>query len=400
MGARRGRSAEIRLRRRTVAPSLVEEPAGLIEMLKVRAVRLGAPKVDPGNLKVGPVVAAVVGLAVVGRDPRHHVGFREGLGVSVDEICGLASMPSLLCQSFPSPVDNEVNKSCLEPTLCRLPQARNRILVLVQRDDKPVGAVVVLHDLERVVRDVAQELDVGLDAPVVLVRVEERVFEKEAGLVPTHLALCQPSVVSRLRSSQEGWKQAPPVARTAWDPATYIGDRPPVRDRFLPHLVDELVRFRNVNPLGKVLAPVLRRHLTELDLAGADGRDVRLELVVERFVVEEGPVVVELAVEAVLDLTDRVERAPDVRVSGRGPLLVPTPEQQRRTAYLASMTKVAFSLSGGVFRCSSSSRLTPGILASTSSHGATLLPSSHVSPGGFGFKPSLTLAASSEVRCE
>ena len=73
---------------------------------------------------------------------------------------------------------------------------------------------------------------------------------------------------------------------------------------------------------------MLRRHLTELDLAGADGRDVRLELVVERFVVEEGPVVVELAVEAVFDLADRVEGAPDVRVSGRGSVLVDIPEQQ------------------------------------------------------------------------
>lgn len=111
-----------------------------------------------------------------------------------DRIFGVSDLP---------PFGGDTGTSEHFLTLGRLPQARDRILVLVQRDDKPIGAVVVLHDLERVVRDVAQELDVGFDAPVVLVRVEKRVFEEEAGLVPAHFALCQPLLVSRLRSSQK-----------------------------------------------------------------------------------------------------------------------------------------------------------------------------------------------------
>ena len=130
--------------------------------------------------------------------------------------------------------------------------------------------------------------------------------------------------------SEAGVKPAPGSATpSVREPAAYIGNRATVRDRFLPHLVDELVRYRDVDPVGEIFAPVVRRHLAELDFARADGRDVRLELVIERFVVEEGPVVMKLAVEAVFDLADRVERAPNVRVSGGDPLLVHFRQQQR-----------------------------------------------------------------------
>lgn len=81
--------------------------------------------------------------------------------------------------------------------------------------------------------------------------------------------------------------------------SSYIGDRSSVRDRFLSHLVNELECLLLVDPVRHVLAPVLLRYESELDLAGADGRDVRLELVVERLVIQEGPVVVVLSVEAV-----------------------------------------------------------------------------------------------------
>ena len=85
-------------------------------------------------------------------------------------------------------------------TLRRLPQRRNRGLPLIERDRPAVDLVVLAHVGERIVGQVAEIIDVGsedslfvrsvcrhnvderpdaLDSPIVLVRLQELMFEKE-----------------------------------------------------------------------------------------------------------------------------------------------------------------------------------------------------------------------------
>lgn len=80
---------------------------------------------------------------------------------------------------------------------------------------------------------------------------------------------------------------------------THIRERPAVRDRFLAHRVDRVDRLVAVDPARHVLAPLLVGDESELDFARAQGRDVRLELVVERLFVQEQPVVMVRVIETV-----------------------------------------------------------------------------------------------------
>jgi hypothetical protein len=166
--------------------------------------------------------------------------------------------------------------------LCGVPQGRNGLDVLVQAEGEAVLLLLVGHELERVVVDVAVQLDAGLDPPVPFVVEHQRVAEEEAGFVAAHV----------------------PVA-----------DRVAVDDLLLLHLLADPGGLVLVNPLRE--RPMLLGDLAVLGLARDERAGNSLELVAEVVVVEEDPVVVELAVEAVLDMTDRLCNLPDIRVAGQ-----------------------------------------------------------------------------------
>lgn len=71
-----------------VTPSLVEEAAGVVQVVEVRSVGLGSPEVQAGDLEVGPEMASVVGLSVVVGDPFQQVVGHDVLLVLLDELLG------------------------------------------------------------------------------------------------------------------------------------------------------------------------------------------------------------------------------------------------------------------------------------------------------------------------
>ena len=236
-----------------VAPSLVEETASMVKRGEEVNVCVGTEPVEVANLEVGPEMAVVVGLAAVVTEELHGVVLDDVLGVVLGEVLG------------------------------GIPEGGDGLDVFVETESEAVLLLVLGHELEGVVVDVAVELDAGLDTPVPLVVKHQGVAEEEARLVAAHV----------------------PVA-----------DGVAVDDLLLLHGLANLGGLVLVNPFGE--GPVLCGNLAILGGAGHKRGGDLLELVAEVVVVEEDPVVVELAVEAVFDLADGLGNLPDVGVTGEG----------------------------------------------------------------------------------
>ena len=130
-----------------IAPALVEEPTRPIEMREVVLVGLGAPELHVGDFKIAPEVTGAVAVrfvVVVGPElavdePVQRVLLVQVLRVAGEEFDGLG------------------------------PEGGDGVGGVEDVDVEAVGLVVVLHVVEDVVVDVAEEADFGLDAPVVAV---------------------------------------------------------------------------------------------------------------------------------------------------------------------------------------------------------------------------------------
>ena len=150
-----------------VAPALVEEAAGAIEMVKVVLVDARPPEGHVGNLKVAPEMAGRVAVGLgVGVGPALRVGQPAERVVRVHVVL--------------------VRRHELE----RLgPEPREALGAVVQRDGEAVRLVVVLHPAEDVVVDVAEEVHLRLDAPVPPHVRERRVPVEVAAVPPAHLVV-------------------------------------------------------------------------------------------------------------------------------------------------------------------------------------------------------------------
>lgn len=195
-------------------------------------------------------MAAVVRLAAVVAEEAQRVVLGDVLGVVLDELLGA------------------------------LPERGDRVNVLVQAQHERVLLLVLGHEAEGVVVHVAEELDAGLDAPVVLVVEHERLVEEEARLEAAHVA---------------------------------VADGVAVDDFALLHVGAHALRLVLVDPLGE--GPVLGGDEAVVGVARDEPRRDLLEVLVEGLVVEEDPVVVVTLVEAVLDLLDRRGDVPHVVVA-------------------------------------------------------------------------------------
>lgn len=151
-----------------------------------------------------------------------------------------------------------------------VPQSWDRLNVLVQTQHKAVLLLVLSHEAEWVVVNIAEKLNARLNTPVPFVLEHERVAEEESGFVAAHV----------------------PVA-----------DRVTVDDLSPRHVFSCLFRLLLVNPLRE--RPVLFGNQSVFSLSRSKSARDLLERVVKSFVVQKDPVVMELVVEAVLDLTDR-----------------------------------------------------------------------------------------------
>lgn len=152
---------------RRVTPSLVEEATSTVQMVKVIFIWLAAPEVQIADLEVAPEVTGAVPVrldvmlgpsGIVGQPP-HGVVLVQIFRVLGNELHGLR------------------------------PQRGDGLRSIVQVNREAVGFVVILHISEDIVIHVAEEVYVGLYAPVILHVCEGRVLVEEPTVPPTHLVI-------------------------------------------------------------------------------------------------------------------------------------------------------------------------------------------------------------------
>ena len=252
---------------RSITPSLVEETAVLVKRLEEIEVRLAAEPGQATNLKVGPLenvsfrsskylkltyeMALVVVFTAIVTEEAHRVALSNVLGVVLHELLGAS------------------------------PESGNGVDVLVERKNETVLLVVLVHDAERIVVNVAEELDGRLNTPVVFVVHHELLSEEETGLESAHVT---------------------------------VADRVTVDDLALMHILTDLAGLLLVNPLGE--GPVLLGNQTIVSLTRAERSGNFLELLIERLVVKENPVIVVSAVETILNLANGLGNFPNILVTG------------------------------------------------------------------------------------
>ena len=148
-----------------VTPALIEEAASTVEMVEVVAVFLAAPETQVADLKVGPEVA--------GRVP----------------ICLLVVLwpPATVFQPLARVVRVYVVGVVVEKLLRLRPECRNTLSAIVDVDVEAVGLVVVLHPRKDIVVDIAEEVDIRLDSPVILHVFKCRVLAEHAAVPSAHL---------------------------------------------------------------------------------------------------------------------------------------------------------------------------------------------------------------------
>lgn len=151
----------------SITPALVEESTGAIQVLEVRLVLFAAEEVEITDLEVRPEVAGGVSI--------------RGLGV--------LGTSHVIRNPLPHVVVAEVRRVGGEESLGFGPKGRDTLRCVVQVDGEAVGLVAILHVTEHIVVDIAEELDIGFDAPVVAVVFEGRVFVEHAAVPATHLVV-------------------------------------------------------------------------------------------------------------------------------------------------------------------------------------------------------------------
>lgn len=175
--------------------------------------------------------------------PAHNTHDRPSLAASTSQsisrtpriaptltVAEVIRVSSVLAEVAHRVVRCDVLRVLLDKLLHRGPQRRDRLLELEQCDRKPydvphsggrrtveegvrrtVNLVMVFHVQERIFIDHAVEVNVGLDAPIVLVLLQERMTEEEPGVETTHVAIrYTPCISSFLDISKNISWHAPP----------------------------------------------------------------------------------------------------------------------------------------------------------------------------------------------
>lgn len=246
-----------------VPPPLVEEAAGAVQVVEVILVRLAAPELHVGDLEVAPEMAGrvAVGLFVVAGAAL--LILEPGAG-------GDGLVPDVLWVGL-----DEFERLG--------PEGGDGLGRVVQVDGEAVRLVVIVHVAEDVVVDVAKEVHVGLDAPVVARVFEGRVVVEEAAVPAAHLV---------------------------------VGDHVAVLDVLLGQYLGAFPEEVVVDPGGH--GPVLLGDELVVAWGVGFGAGAFFELGGEGLVVEEGPGVVELAVPGPFEVAHGLHHAVDFRVADQG----------------------------------------------------------------------------------
>lgn len=150
-----------------IAPSLVEESARPIQMLEIVLVCLAPPKRHVGNLEITPEMTG-----------------RVAVGLDI-----MLWPPTAVLQPFARIVLALVFRMCGQELERLGPEGGDALRGVVQVDGEAVRFVAVGHVAEHVVVNVAEEVDLGLHAPVIPRVGEGRVMVEKAGVPAAHLVV-------------------------------------------------------------------------------------------------------------------------------------------------------------------------------------------------------------------
>lgn len=198
------------------------------------------------------------------------------------EVAVVVSSTTIVRQEMHRVALGDVFWVLLHECLDAVPERWNGLDVFVEGEHEGVLLSVVGHVLEGIVVDVAEELDGWLNTPVPFIIEHEWVTEEEARLVSAHVS---------------------------------VADRVAIDDLLFSHVLANLGRLVGIDPLWE--RPVFLGDLAVLGLARREGGSDLLEGVVELGVIEEDPIVVELAVKTVLNLSNGACNLPHIRVSSK-----------------------------------------------------------------------------------
>lgn len=152
---------------RCISPPLIEKASCSIKMVEVVFVRLTAPELHIRDLKIAPEMARRIAI-------RQPIMFGSSRTI-LQPIHRIIAV--YILRMFGQELD-------------RLrPQRRDRLRRIVQVDGEAIGLVVILHVGEHVVVDVAEEVNFGLDTPVVAGVRQCGVLVEEAGVPAAHLVI-------------------------------------------------------------------------------------------------------------------------------------------------------------------------------------------------------------------
>lgn len=129
-----------------VAPSFIEESTCSVKMVEVVLVCLAAPEVQVCHFEIAPEMARCVTIGLV----------------PVDRSTSAVGQESL------SSVFVQILRMLSKELICFRPESWDRFWCIVESYSETVSFVVVVHVTEHVVVDVAKEVNVGFDTPIVL----------------------------------------------------------------------------------------------------------------------------------------------------------------------------------------------------------------------------------------
>jgi hypothetical protein len=175
-----------------------------------------------------------------------------------------------------------VLRMVLHKLLDTVPKRWNGLNVFVQAEHEGVLLAVISHELEGVVVDVAEKLDAWLHTPVPLVVQHQWLLEEEPGLETAHVS---------------------------------VADGITVDDLTFSHILADLAGLVLINVWWE--RPVFLRDLSIVSRAGNKRCGDLLESLVKWLIIQEDPIVVELSIETILDLTNGASNLPQVGVTGK-----------------------------------------------------------------------------------
>ncbi len=152
---------------RRIAPPFIKEPSGPIQMIKIILVRLTPPKFHVANLEIAPEMTRRVPVRLV-------IMLRP---------------PLTIRQPIPRILLMQILRMRRHEFFGFGPQGRDGLGRVIQVYGEAVGFVVVLHIAKDIVVDVAEEVDIGLDAPVVAGVEQGGVFVEHAAVPTAHLVV-------------------------------------------------------------------------------------------------------------------------------------------------------------------------------------------------------------------